>query len=395
MNNYLISQNGYMRGLLVVTAAVLLCACTNDDVYSSAEEFVASGTETIVPKTIETDMSTLTETAEVDDWDGSYKVTIALSDAGSTLTGDVSRISYTETNGDLVITSTKKGMEYVVSGTKTDGMLKIYSDNKYKLTLNGVTINNNDGPAINNQGKKTLDLYLADSSINTLTDGGTYTTSTEDQKSTFFSEGQIVLNGTGTLNITSKYAGGMITDDYIILKPGHQLNVTSSAGHALKGKDGVYVNGGVNNLVTSADGAKALNSENRIEINGGRTVAIATGTPVINGTDTTSVAAVKSDSSIYITAGTLNAKVTGNDAKAVNADYDITMTGGTLNAVATGKEVNSKPKAVKADGSITINGGQAYACSLYGKAMDDNDDILTYQSTATTNITTHLITIGY
>jgi hypothetical protein len=395
MNKYIISQNGYMMGLLVAAVAVLFCACTNDDVYSSAEEFAASGTETIVPKTIEADTSTLTESTEADDWDGSYKVTITLNDLGSTLMGDVSRISYTETNGDLVITSTKKGMEYVVSGTKTDGMLKIYSENKFKMTLNGVTINNNDGPAINNQGKKTLDLYLADGTTNTLTDGGTYATSTEDQKGTFFSEGQIVLNGTGTLNITSKYGGGLITDDYIILKPGHQLNVTSSAGHALKGKDGVYVNGGVNNLVTSADGAKALNSESRIEINGGRTVAIAMGTPVISGTDTTSVSAVKSDSSIYITAGTLNAKVTGNDAKAVNADYDITMTGGTLNAVATGKEVNSKPKAVKADGSITVNGGNAYACSLYGKAMDDSDGTITYQSTAAASITTHLITIGY
>lgn len=388
-------MNMYKIELATVTVAALLCACTNDDVYSSAEDFSGSATETITPMTIETDTSVLAETMEDDDWDGDFKVTIALSDDGSTLTGDVGKISYTEQDGDLVITAANKGMEYVVSGTKTNGMLKIYSEKKYRLTLNGVTIHNDDGPAINNQGKKTLNLYLAAGTVNTLTDGGTYASSAEDQKGILFSEGQIVLDGTGTLNVTSNYAGGVITDDYILLKPGHQLNVTSTAGHALKGKDGIYVNGGVNNLVTTADGAKAMNSEGRIEINGGRTVAIASGIPVINGTDTTSVAAVKSDSTLYITAGTLNVKATGNDAKAVNSDMDILMTGGTFNAVAIGKAVIGKPKAVKAEGSITINGGSAYACSVYDAAMDDSDNTISYQTAAKASIATHLITIEY
>ena len=115
---------------------------------------------------------------------------------------------------DVVVTSTtSEELEYVLSGASTDGMFKIYSDKKFKLTLNGLTLTNNDGPAINIQSGKKTTLTLADGTVNTLADGAKYTAcGDEDMKATLFSEGQIVVQGNGTLNVSGKKKHGICSD---------------------------------------------------------------------------------------------------------------------------------------------------------------------------------------
>src|SRR5690606_20431191 len=78
-------------------------------------------------------------------------------------------------NGDVTVNSTIAEIEYEVSGTTTDGSLKIYSDKKFKLTLSGVSITNPDGPAINIQSGKRVFVVLSAGSDNQLTDGSSYT----------------------------------------------------------------------------------------------------------------------------------------------------------------------------------------------------------------------------
>ena len=66
-------------------------------------------------------------------------------------------------NGDIItITSTAKAVAYEISGTTTNGSIKIYSDNKFQLTLKGTSITNTNGPAINIQSKKRVFVVVAD-----------------------------------------------------------------------------------------------------------------------------------------------------------------------------------------------------------------------------------------
>lgn len=113
-----------------------------------------------------------------------------------------SGVTVTESNGDVIINATVAEVEYVLSGTTTNGSVKIYSDKKFKLTLNGVSITNADGPAINIQSEKRAFIVLNDNTTNSLTDGASYTASgEEDMKATLFSEGQMIFSGAGTLSL--------------------------------------------------------------------------------------------------------------------------------------------------------------------------------------------------
>ena len=72
---------------------------------------------------------------------------------------------------DVIVTSTVKGVNYILSGSTNDGMFKMASgdDNKkFQLTLNGVNIKNNDGPAINIQVGKRCYVTLANGTFNSL-----------------------------------------------------------------------------------------------------------------------------------------------------------------------------------------------------------------------------------
>ena len=83
-------------------------------------------------------------------------ISIVFSDSGSaTVSGDENGI-VTVVGNQVTIdnTSTSEKVKYELSGTTSNGFLKIYSKNKQALFLNGVSITNPNGAAINNQGKK-------------------------------------------------------------------------------------------------------------------------------------------------------------------------------------------------------------------------------------------------
>ena len=102
-------------------------------------------------------------------------------------------VTVTKTGADVVVTSTSLSeITYELTGTTTTGSFKVYSDTKFNLDLNNVSITNDNGAAINIQTGKKCTVNLVGTS--TLADAASYTTVTgEDQKGCFFSEGQIVF----------------------------------------------------------------------------------------------------------------------------------------------------------------------------------------------------------
>ncbi len=262
----------------------------------------------------------------------------------------------TKSGAGVTLTSTIKGVEYIVSGASSNGFLKIYSDYKFRLELNGASVTNPAGPAINIQSGKRCFLVLAAGTTSELTDGAGYTAnSTEDQKGCLFSEGEIIVSGTGSLNVTGKYKHGICSDDYVRIREG-SVTVKAAAGDGIHTNDAFIMDGGTLSVTCSSDGIEC--DEGYVYIKGG-TVTVAAGDDGIvtsyEGTDSginkalvigggkvtvTTTAqkghALKSTGDISISGGTHIIKTTGIAAKGIKADKNVLITGGTTTVTTSG-----------------------------------------------------------
>ena len=242
-------------------------------------------------------------------------------------------------------------VEFELSGASSNGYFKFYGDKKFKVTLKGITLCNPNGPVINSQSGKKGSIKSQNGYVNTLSDGSEYTTSVEDQKGCIFSEGQLIFNGKGTLNIISNYKHAIVSDDYVSFENG-SVNVLSSVGDAVHAKDSILVQSGNISLTCSGDG---LDCDGPITIREGEN-----GIPALSiNSDGDGAKGIKTAMDFLMTNGNVDITLTGNkkvaDGKTTNvigvkADGNITITGGTLTIV------NTCPggKYLSADGTITI-----------------------------------------
>lgn len=363
--------------IMMAAAAVLTTACVNDDTDFSG--IIGEG-DTYVPKEIELDTTPLEEAPEeipsddndyVENSPFRYHITVIYDHDNVRLEGDVNRVRVTTDGAHVTVNSTASRVEYILTGTSDDGSFKVYSENKMKVTLAGLQLRNPRGAAINNQCGKSMYVELLEGYTNVLVDGETYDmVDGEDQKGAFFSEGQIIFSGAGSLNVRANGRNAIVSDDYIVFRPGNVINVISRNGNGIKANDGIFIRGGVLNVEVKGDAGKGLNSELDMEITGGRTTVITSGNATEQEDDASSCAAIKCDALFTVTFGTLNLKSTGEGGKGINCDQNILISGGEINVVTLGKKTVSSPKGIKADGDITVSGGRVYSYSKKSDAID-------------------------
>lgn len=312
-------------------------------------------------------------------------VQITFTNNGVTCNSDVNDITYTINGNHIVINSTRSKAGYIVMGSCSNGSLKIYSEKKFKLMLTNLTLTNPTGPAINIQSGKSV--YLTIAGTNTLCDGETYAAApeTEDQKGTIFSEGQLLFDGTGTLNVTAKGGHAICSDDYIRIRSGN-INILSSV------KDGFHTNdifrvgrtakySPTININANSDGIDCGKGEviieaGKININsGGEAINVsyeeADPDPAIipnftikggfiKATTTGEKAAiVKATGDFIQNGGIIQGEVQGGGSKIVNCDGNITFTTGKLTGISLGDLSSDQTTSggFKSDGDLTINGG--------------------------------------
>lgn len=297
----------------------------------------------------------------------SVEIQNPLSDAG---------VNITVTGADVIVNSTVSDnqVKYLLKGNSSDGMFKIYSTYKYELILSGLSLVNNDGPAINIQSKKRIDFKLETGTTNTLTDGSSYASSTEDQKGTIFSEGQLVFGGSGSLTVKGNKGHAICSDDYIEIENGN-ITVTGAVKDGIHSKDHFNLEGGTVNITATGDAIEC--ETGKIKIEAGSLLAT---------TASTDAKGLKCDSTFTMTGGNLNLTVTGNQGKGIKSIGKMSISGGNitvntsggvvLTALGSGYEP-SYCTAIKCDSTINISGSTITitATGTAGKGISSDSDI--------------------
>ena len=389
--------------LLLVFAALSMQGCTKDPI-----DIALPGNETDTPvnadDTAGSDIETDNDDDNVANTTFARTVKVAFSGGGATVTGATA--DFTVVTDGAGVTITNNGSEaviYELSGTSTDGYFKLYSTKKQEILLNGLTLTNKKGAAINNQSHKRT--FVVVKGTNTLADGASYTQtpSDEDEKAAFFSEGQLVFSGDGTLTVNATGKAGITSDDYVRFMAAPTVKVTSSAGHGVRGKESIIVSDGTVDVNVSGTGKKGFSSDTLVYIGGGVTTIKTTGSAGEVDGELTGVAGIKADLRFEMVDGVLNVTSTGTGAKGISGDNVAYFKGGTVTVDVSGANYGTSSsgggfgpgghggwpggpgggqgsssssdnsvasKGIKFDGNLYITGGKITAKSAKHEALE-------------------------
>ena len=178
------------------------------------------------------------------------------------------------------ITITASGT-YVVSGTLTDGEIVVAADGAdVHLVLNGASITNADGPAIDVRDAGSAVLVLAKGSDNALADGAAYADTGEDAATAaLFSSDTLTLTGTGSLTVTGAYKDGVSSKNGLAVTGSPTITV-NAADDGLRGKDWLLIDGGTLTVTAGGDGLKSSEDDDETKgfvALGGAAVSVTAG----------------------------------------------------------------------------------------------------------------------
>ena len=378
----------------LLSAGTVLAGCSKEDIFSSSNNgSTSSSTPSSDTDTYEEEEDDISKTTF------DRTITIVWDGSGASVSGDAKGV-VTVNGADVTVDNTKttEKVKYELSGSSTSGSLKIYSNNKQALVLSDLSLTNPSGAAINNQGKKRCFIVLSGTS--SLADGSSAAyaaTGEEDLKAVFFSEGQLIFSGSGSLTVTANNAqgkAGITSDDYVRIMDSPSIKITagSGAGHGLRGKDAVAIDGGSLDVSVSANMKKGIASDSLVVLNGGVTTVKATGGTAYDSEDAEykASAGVKADQVFKMNGGSLTVTNSGQGGKGITGDAVAYFNGGTVKVTVTGSNYgssssggggrfgqgnsssdNSKSaKAIKFDGDIHFNGSTVSASASSHEAIE-------------------------
>ena len=310
-------------------------------------------------------------------------------------TADTSSAKTITVSDGQTINITEEGV-YVITGSASDCTIKVEAskDAKVQLVLDGVSITNSSTPAIYVVSADKC-FVTTTSTENTLSVTGTFTADgTTNTDAVIFSKDDLVFNGTGVLNIVSSQGNGISGKDDIKITGG-TYNITSAldsieANDSIaicdgnftinSSKDGlhsendeddtvgwIYIYGGTFNISASSDGIRGTTYT---QIDGGTInisssegiestyIQINGGSVNVSATDDGINASQKSSSIgtpvFEIKAGSLTVTMSGNDVDCIDSNGNIIVSGGTISV---SYPTQGPSESFDCDGTSTYTGG--------------------------------------
>ena len=233
---------------------------------------------------------------------------------------------------------------------KTNYSIEIDCDDYIKIILDNVSIDSTKSSinVVNSKG-----VYIELVGNNNLSDS---TNNTDDTDAVIYSSDDLIIEGSGTLNITANYKDGIASLDDLVIKNG-TYNI-SATDDGIRGKDLVLIMDGNFDITSSGDAIKSTNDtesdKGNIKINGGEFIIKATNGDGISSSNTVEI----TEGKFNINAGT-NSSNTDASMKGIKADNDIIIDGGTY-------IIETVEDGIHADGKLEINDGLLNITSAEG-----------------------------
>ncbi|MBR2047091.1 MAG: carbohydrate-binding domain-containing protein [Oscillospiraceae bacterium] len=342
---------------LLLVAALLISGCGNQ---GDVIEMVADTTQAN-----EVNIPTQVDRADLFS-DRDYEVGYDESESAIiTLNGDWAECSSNAVQiSGSTITIIDEGT-YILSGTLNDGMIIVNSEktDKTQLVLDDVTIHSETSAPIYILQSDKVFITMAPDSVNTLSNGGTFTAIDENNiDGVIFSKEDVTLNGSGTLVITSPAGHGIVSKDSLTITSG--TYEISSASHALAGKDNVNIANAAFTITSGKDGIHAENADDTAK----GFVYMESGTFEINAEGD----GISASANMQIQGGHFNIISGGGSVNAANQTSDSwggfmggsrhpdgNRGGGPMGGTTSTdtEDDSTSMKGIKAAGDLVINGG--------------------------------------
>ncbi len=164
---------------------------------------------------------------------------------------------------------------YEISGTLSNGSIYVNVDNESEvhLILKGVKVHNETSAPFFCKKAAKVTVTLAEGTENVFTDGAAYVFEPEEDEpdATFFAKHDLVIEGEGALKVVANYGDAIKGKDSLYINGG--VIEVDALDDGITGRDLLQINGGVITVRSESDAVKASNdvdvSLGNIEINGG------------------------------------------------------------------------------------------------------------------------------
>ena len=346
----------YLTSIMAIIMALILAACSADTSDSSS---AGSSTDKKTGTTASSAVSSATGTnATLTSNSDSTDTDELFTKRDLNQTPDLDDAEYITVESDKVYTVSEAGV-YVFSGTATNTTIKVEADkeDKVQLVLEGLSITNEDFPAIYVVSADKC--FITTSGSNSLKVTGSFTADgSTNTDAVIYSKDDLVLNGTGKLEIVSNYGNGISGKDDIKITGG--TYDISSAKDAVEANDSIAIYDGNFTITTSKDG---FHSENEDDDTVGW-IYIKNGTfNILAKSD-----AIQATTYVKIDGG----EYTINSREGIEATY-VQINGGNISITASDDGINasSKSRAYPVP-TIEFNGG--YTVIVMGDGDTDGVD---------------------
>lgn len=266
-----------------------------------------------------------------------------------------------KSNEDVIID--EEGV-YVLSGAveNVTVVIEAAEDEKVQIVLDGVRIINEDSSAIYVKTADKVWLTTTDSENYMEVSGSFVADGDTNLDAVIFSTSDLVINGTGTLEIVSAQGNGITSKDDLKITGGTYLVTSSEDG--FEANDSILIYDGDITIVSNKD---ALHSENDEDTSLGY-IYIQNGTFNINAADD----AIRGTSIVQIDGGTIDVETC---REGIEGTF-VQINGGEINIYAKDDGINATPKS-SYDVVIEVNGGTIHVSMGSGDtdAFDSNGDI--------------------